>query len=154
MKKVFWGLTVLALFLGIYANGNPLSTEESFVEKMQPYVGRMLNSNEIQLILVGNTLYRSAENKRGKYRDIFWYYQTKTKLRIFHETKGPGGHDTSWSVMQKKVGVRYCNKTIIAGGKFCRSNIRLSIEDGTVIVKMGKGKRERAFELRQGEHSY
>ena len=70
-----------------FLNVPPLSAD-SFVEKMKPYVGRALSADEVRQVFVGNTLYRSKERKRG-YVDIFWYFQSRTKVDITKGNRGP-----------------------------------------------------------------
>jgi len=136
------------------------ASAESFVEKMKPYVGRVLNADEIRQVLVGNTLYHSAESKKGRFRDIFYYFRTKTELTIVHEVQAPGGFNTTWSVSEKNGKGRYCRKSLRHGGKFCRWNTRLSIVDGDVMVTFfnmpKKGQttvrnKDRIMKLIQGE---
>lgn len=136
------------------------ASADSFVEKMRPYTGRVLSADEIRKVIVGHTLYRSAESKKGRFRDIFYYHRTKTELTIVHEFQAPGGYNTTWSVSEKNGKGRYCRKSLRAGGKFCRWNTRLSIVDGDVMVTFfntpKKGQttvrnKDRIMKLLQGE---
>ena len=152
MRKL--NLVVLALTFGLCFFGKSIlvlaadPASESFIKKMQPYAGRVLNGDEIQRVLKGNTLFRVRGNRRGRFYETWWSYRDAKNMHSSNSTTNVEGYSSTWSASQNG---RYCHYAKFGNVDFCRRNVRLSIEDGKVLVKMGS-RRILTYTLLEGRH--
>lgn len=111
-----------------------------------------LNSEQIEKLLIGNTLFRQHENRRGRSRETWMYFKDKT-TRVFKQIReGKKGfkteeYDTPWKVTADgKICWQIRREGV--GSESCRNNLRIK---GDVVILDGvDGVGARKFKIFKG----